>query len=146
MQTAVKKATVDSGVIKFLVGHLPVHLKRMVFLASLTGVAADKKEPDDEFINKLNQILNLSDTGDSALRLPIYVSEIIWKYKECIQADLDTLKDPLTDHENKQACISRIEKHTSSWLKYADSDTIMRDMCKLFNSGNGLFSTNIARP
>lgn len=147
MESTAINANTDSNIVKFFVENLPAHLKRMIFLASITGVANNSKEPDAEFINKLNTLLNLSDTGDSALKLPIYVSGIIWKYKDRIQSDLDTLKNPLTEETQRHQCISRIEKRTSSWLKYADSDTIMQDMCKLFNASNNLFKpqTTISR-
>lgn len=144
MESTAIKANTENTIVKFFVVNLPVHLKRMVFLASITGVASNSKEPDDEFISKLNTLLNLSDTGDSALKLPIYVSGIIWKYKDRIQSDLDMLKNPLTDEIKKHECISRIEKQTSTWLKYADSDTIMQDMCKLFNASNNLFKPQTA--
>lgn len=134
-----EKANTESRVIQFFVEHLPLRLKRMVFLASITGVASNTSEPDDEFINKLNSILNLSNTGNGALKLPIYVSGIIWKHKERILVDIDTLKDPKTNEEVKQECISRIERQTSTWLKYADSETIMRDMRSLFSPSNNLF-------
>lgn len=146
MQSSSSKANTESGVIRFFVERLPTHLKRMVFLASITGVANNSKEPDAVFINKLNTILNLSDSGDSALKLPIYVSGIIWKHKECILADLEILKDPTVDQLKKKECISRIETHTSYWLKYADSDTIMQDMCKLFNPNNELFKNSTLTP
>ena len=139
MQTD-SNANTENGLVRFLVERMPAHLKRLVFLSSLTGVALNSKEPDDEFIGKLNSIMNLSDTGDKALRLPIYVNGLIWKYKEHIQSDLDTLKNPTISREQKQACISRINKRISPWLKYADSNKMTMDLCKLFNSDNCLFT------
>lgn len=138
--TAESNANTDNGIVKFFVERMPAHLKRLVFLTSLAGVAVESKEPNAEFIGKLNAIMNLSDTGDSALRLPIYVNELIWKYKEHIQSDINTLKNPAISKEQKQECISRINSHISPWLKYADSNTITTDLCRLFNSDNCLFT------
>jgi hypothetical protein len=104
MQTD-SNANTENGLVRFFVERMPAHLKRLVFLSSLTGVALNSKEPDDEFIGKLNSIMNLSDTGDKALRLPIYVNGLIWKYKEHIQSDLDTLKNPTISREQKQTIV-----------------------------------------
>ncbi len=66
MQTD-SNANTENGLVRFFVERMPAHLKRLVFLSSLTGVALNSKEPNDEFIGKLNSIMNLSDTGDNAL-------------------------------------------------------------------------------
>ena len=114
----------------------------MVYLASITGAASNSKEPDAEFINKLNKIMHLSQSGCSALKLPIYVSSIIWKHKEYIQNDLEVLKNPLANPFQKQECIGRIDKCTPTWFKYADSQTIMDDLSLLFHPANQLFNTD----
>lgn len=134
------KATTDNRVIQYLVNRLPSHLKRIIFLASITAVAKDVKEADDEFIGKLNELMQLSITGNNALKLPIYINKLIWSHKECIQQDLDTLTNPVCDAQVRQQCVDRINQFTPSWLKYADQDTIIGDLNKLFQSGNNLFS------
>ena len=133
-------ATTDNRFIQFLIGRLPARLKRMIYLASITGAANDNKEPDPVFISKLNKIMHLSSTGDNALKLPIYVSSILWKHKECIQRDFEVLKNPFTNPFQKQECIGRIDKCTPSWFKYADTGTIMEDLNLLFHPANQLFS------
>lgn len=134
------KATTDNRFIQYLVNRLPSHLKRIVFLASITAVAKDVKEADDEFIDKLNVLMQLSNTGNNALKLPIYINKLIWSHKECIQSDLDVLISPVSDEQVKQECVDRIDQYTPTWLKYADRDTIIGDLNKLFQSSNNLFS------
>lgn len=128
-------------VIRFLVNRMPSHSKRLIYLASLTGVINGVREPDENFIKKLNEVLNLSDSGDSALKLPIYVSDLIWKNKENIEKDLATLKDPLAQPNTKKECIGRIQECTPSWLRYASNDIVEEDLCQLFKPTNGLVKT-----
>jgi hypothetical protein len=137
-----QNAATDNPVIRFFINRMPSHLKRMVFIASLTGVVNDTVEPDAEFIKKLNKIMNLSESGDNALKLPIFVSKLIWKHTEYIQKDLDVLVSPDTGKLLKQECIGRIAYYIPTWLKYADSDTVTQDLCKLFQPTNGLIKSH----
>lgn len=133
------KATTDNRFIQYLVNRLPSHLKRIIFLASITAVAKDVKEADDEFIDKLNELMQLSNTGNNALKLPIFINKLIWSHKECIQRDLDVLTSSVSDVQVRQECVDRIDQYTPTWLKYADRDTIIGDLNKLFQCGNSLF-------
>lgn len=83
--------------------------------------------------------MQLSNTGNNALKLPIYINRLIWKHREYIQKDLDTLVCPTSDDQSKQACVDRIDQLTPTWLKYADRETIVGDLNKLFRCNN-LFS------
>lgn len=134
-----KSATTDNRLIQYLVNRLPSHLKRIIFLASITAAAKNVSETDDEFIDKLNSLMQLSNTGNNALKLPIYINRLIWKHREYIQKDLDTLVCPTSDDQSKQACVDRIDQLTPTWLKYADRETIVGDLNKLFRCNN-LFS------
>lgn len=134
-----KTATTDNRFIQYLVNQLPSHLKRIIFLASITAAAKNVSETDDEFIDKLNSLMQLSNTGNNALKLPIYINRLIWKHREYIQKDLDTLVCPTSDDQSKQACVDRIDQLTPTWLKYADRETIVGDLNKLFRCNN-LFS------
>lgn len=131
-----KTATTDNRFIQYLVNRLPSHLKRIIFLASITAAAKNVNETDDEFIDKLNSLMQLSNTGNNALKLPIYINRLIWKHKEYIQKDLDTLTCPTSDEEVRLACVDRINQFTPTWLKYADRDTIVGDLNKLFQCNN----------
>lgn len=134
-----KTATTDNRFIQYLVNRLPSHLKRIIFLASITAAAKNVSETDNEFIDKLNSLMQLSNTGNNALKLPIYINRLIWKHREYIQKDLDTLVCPTSDDQSKQACVDRIDQLTPTWLKYADRETIVGDLNKLFRCNN-LFS------
>ena len=133
-----KTATTDNRFIQYLVNRLPAHLKRIIFLASITAAAKNVNETDDEFIDKLNSLMQLSNTGNNALKLPIFINRLIWKHKEYIQQDLDALTCPTSDDQVRQACVDRINQFTPTWLKYADRDTIVGDLNKLFQC-NKLF-------
>jgi hypothetical protein len=134
------KATTDNKVIQYLVNRLPSHLKRIIFLASITAVAKDVKETDDEFIGKLNELMHLSNTGNNALKLPIYINKLIWSHKECIQEELNTLTSSVCDDQARMNCVDKINQFTPAWLKYADQDTIIGDLNKLFEYNNKLFN------
>ena len=131
-----KTAATDNRFIQYLVNRLPSHLKRIIFLASITAAAKNINETDDEFIDKLNSLMQLSNSGNNALKLPIYINRLIWKHKEYIQSDLDTLTRANSDEEVRLACVDRINQCTPTWLKYADRDTIVGDLNKLFQCNN----------
>lgn len=131
-----KSATTDNQFIKLIVKALPSRLKRIVFLASITAAAKDANEADDEFIDKLNSLMQLSNTGNDALRLPIYINKLIWKHKEYIQKDLDLLTGPTSDESIRLACLKHIDQLTPTWLKYADRETMVDDLTKLFQCDN----------
>lgn len=131
-----KSATTDNRFIKLIVKALPSRLKRIVFLASITAAAKDANEADDEFIDKLNSLMQLSNTGNDALRLPIYINKLIWKHKEYIQKDLDLLTGPTSDESIRLACLKHIDQLTPTWLKYADRETMVDDLTKLFQCDN----------
>lgn len=130
------KATTDNRFIQYLVNRLPAHLKRIIFLASITAAAKNVNEADDEFIDKLNTLMQLSNTGNNALRLPIYINKLIWKHKEYIQKDLDLLTGPTSDESIRLACLKHIDQLTPTWLKYADRETMVDDLSKLFQCDN----------
>lgn len=103
-----------------------------MFLASITAAAKNTNETDDEFVDKLNSLMQLSNTGSGALKLPIFTNRLIWKHKELIQKDLDTLVSNTADEAVFQASVDRINQLTPTWLKYADKETIIGDLNKLF--------------
>lgn len=133
-------ATTDNRAIQYIVNRLPSHLKRIIFLASITALAKNLKEPDDEFIGKLNDLMQLSNTGNNALKLPIYINKLIWSHRECIQEELNVLTSSTCDPQSRQHCVDRINSFTPSWLKYADQDTIIGDLNRLFQKENSLFT------
>jgi len=133
----------NNGFIRFLINRLPMRLKRLVFIASLTGVVNDNVEPDAEFIKKLNTVMNLSESGANALKLPIFVSKLIWKHTECIQKEVEILVCPDTEKAIKQECIGRLQYQIPAWFKYADSVTVTQDLCKLFQPANGLIVNHL---
>lgn len=133
-------ATTDNPFVHFFVKLLPSHLKRIIFLASISAAVKGTNEADDEFITKLNTLMQLSSTGNGALKLPIYINKLIWKHKEYIQKDLDVMGcNGNCDGLSKANCIERVNKIVPSWLRYADTEAIASDLHKLFRC-KGLFS------
>lgn len=129
--------------LKMIISRLPGRMKRMVFLASLAAVANDTGIPEKDLIRKLNQVMGLSTTGDSALHLPIAVSSVIWKNKELLKKEIKTLADCTDADGTAQECAMRIANATPQWMTGADSpQDVAQDVIKMFTKEGGPFSAN----
>jgi len=135
----IKSAITNNPLIRFTVGHLPSHLKRLTFLASLTAIAKNSNVPEKALIHKLNEVLDLSDHGDSALKFPIHVSRLIWANQEVFQADIQRLTECRGTEVEAQASAEKIASSTPDWLRYGSISEVTKDIMALFKSDSCIF-------
>ncbi len=130
-------AVTKNPLVRLLISPLPARMKRVVFLASLTAIAKQTTVPEKTLINKLNRVLNLSTTGDAALKFPMHVSKLIWEDKQVFQEDIKRLMGK--DCSSAESYAQSIVESTPPWLKYADRQGLIDDVVMLFADDNCIF-------
>ena len=130
--------------IRFFIRCLPNRIKRLTFLASLAAVAKNTKEPNQEMIQKLNNLLGLASTGDAALKLPISVSSLIWSNKDVVGGDIYLLSNSNNSAPYNLESAERIVAALPTWFLYDEKENIVHDILELFTSCEEMFpSLNI---
>jgi hypothetical protein len=126
--------------IRALITALPSRMKRIVFLASLTAIAKESNVPEKVLLGKLNEVLNLSSTGDAALKLPIHISKLIWANEQVFKADIQLLTKCQEDPQMAQQSAERIAGATPKWFVYGDKGALINDILALFSTSNRIFT------
>lgn len=134
-----QSAITKNPLIRFAVGHLPSRIKRLTFLASLTAIAKNSNVPEKALIHKLNEVLQLSDHGDDALKLPIHVSRLIWAHTDVFQDEIKTLTQCKGTEHDALTSAQLIADGTPEWLRYDAIPVVVKDIMALFKSDNCLF-------
>lgn len=116
--------------IKNLEQHLPRRTKRLLFLASLSARVKEEPEFDNETLHKLNRLMELSNS-DSALKLPIHLSRVIWQGKTIQEiCGEEIVKGQLTP-DRIQLAAQRVQSLMPSWLRYGRPEDITKDLKQL---------------
>lgn len=63
---------------RFLMEHIPSRIKRLIFLSSIIGMIERVETPDQEMLNKLNEVLKLAHNNE-AMVLPFHIHSWLWK-------------------------------------------------------------------
>ena len=115
---------------------LPNNTKRIVLLSTLAANIVDIKYGDDEIIHKLNDLLLLCN-DDNALKLPITLSKVIWKYD-----DTGELSNIYYRYNNStfivKGIVTKIISKIPKWLMYDNTDIVKIDIEELLNACNTL--------
>lgn len=125
--------------IRFFIRFLPNRMKRLTFLASLAAVAKNTEEPNQEMIQKLNNLLGLASTGDAALKLPISVSSLIWSNKDIVVGDIYLLSKSHDGAPYVLESAERIVNALPTWFLYDNKENIVHDILELFTSCEEMF-------
>lgn len=134
-----QSAITRNPIIRCVVGILPSHVKRLTFLASLTAIAKNSNVPEKALIHKLNEVMNLSEHGDEALKLPIHVSRLIWANKEVFEAEIQQLTECKGTEDEAVASAQKIASSTPEWLRYDSVQAVAADIMALFKSDSCIF-------
>ena len=133
--------------VEFLDGFLPRRVKRMIFLSSLLAYIQGNHKPDEELVNKLNQLLHLSNSAKSAM-VPPLLNERIW-------ADVVSRTEPVGNTGIVLAKLSEMPRATivtsqarilsdniirksPQWLRYGTTNQMRADLVKLLVNVNNL--------
>lgn len=139
-----QSAASNNFFLKHSIQMLPARMKRLVFLASLTAIAKNTKIPEEHLISKLNSLLNLSSTGDAALKFPIHISQLIWANKEIFKNEIQTLTEEQTETYEAVESAVKIVDATPGWFRYADKEVLIKDLLSLFINQKGVFGMQAA--
>ena len=90
-------------------------------------------------IHKLNEVLDLSDHGDNALKFPIHVSRLIWANQEVFQADIQRLTECRGTEDEAVKSAEKIASATPDWLRYGEVEDVAKDIMALFKSDSCIF-------
>lgn len=134
-----KSAFTKNPTLRFLISSLPGRMRRLVFLASLAGVARETKVYDETLIKKLNTILQLSTTSAEALRLPIHVSSVIWSNKSAFAEEIKTLVACRTVDATALTCATTIANASPTWLVGDNLSLVIKDILDLFTKDGSPF-------
>lgn len=116
-------------------------MKRLVYLSSLAAVINNTQTLDKDITVKLNEILHLSNTGTSALKLPIQLSNVLWSNKKILKEHFAKLKESKTSSICALDSIRKILSTSPSWIRYGSESEMMEDISSLFCSENNLIKS-----
>jgi len=133
------RSFLSSVVCNKLIKKVPRKFKRLVFLSSVLGIIDNIKNPTDEIISKLNEVLSLAH-DKKALMLPIYIHSFIWKSvmepaMETDQQLVNSIKNVVSgniDETSKNYLTNFFIANSPEWLRYGSIDLIKQELNTLF--------------
>jgi hypothetical protein len=132
-------AVTSNPLVRLAIGVLPDRMKRIMYLASLMAIAKDSNIPEEKLISKLNKVLKLSTTNDAALKLPIFLSQLIWSNETVFKADIETLTNCDSTDALAIESADRITSSIPSWFTYSSHSNMSKDLIALFSKESRLF-------
>lgn len=132
-------AITKNPLVRLTIGALPSRMKRIVFLASLTAIAKNSNVPEKALIHKLNEVLQLSATGDAALKFPIHVSQLIWADKTVFKTDIRQLTECHGTEQEAVLSAQNIATRLPDWFRYDAIPVVAKDIMALFKSDSCIF-------
>lgn len=140
-------STVSPLWVKFLNDFLPNRIKRLIFLSSLLAYIQGTKNPDEELVCKLNQLLQLSHSSKSAM-VPSMLNERIWAgvvsrdkpvaNTGVVLSRLHEIQDYKILTHQARTVSDNIIKNIPYWLKYGSNKQMRSDLVKLLTNVNKL--------
>lgn len=115
----------------------------MVFMSSLASIAQDKTKNDKVFIQKLNNLLQLSTFSDNALKLPMHISSIIWSNKQILEQEINQLTQCTQADEKAHESALRIVESTPEWLLGNNPTAAIKDIIALFTKDGSPFAVEL---
>jgi hypothetical protein len=122
---------VRRGAIAFLDRHLQGRTKRLIFLASLSARLKDSSKLDHDTMKKLNTLMDLC-KDESAIKLPVELSKVIWHGKASYEICRDQVSSLSSLSSDRINLIStRVLTAMPAWLRYGNDDEMQKDVAKL---------------
>lgn len=107
---------------------LPTKTKRQVFLVSFAALLKGATTYDQETFSKLNRVLALSESGDSALAVPVILSKVIWNGKTSIEVCQENVLEGSFTSDRISHIVSNILNIMPKWLHYGATEEIEKDV------------------
>jgi hypothetical protein len=111
-----------------LLKRLPTKTKRQVFLVSFAALLKGVMTYDQETFSKLNRVLSLSESGETALAFPAILSKVIWNGKTSYEVcQEDVMAASFTESHIGQV-VTNILNVMPQWMIYGETDDMERDI------------------
>lgn len=107
---------------------LPTKTKRQVFLVSFAALLKGATTYDQETFSKLNRVLALSESGDSALAVPAILSKVIWNGKTPLEICQENVLEGAFTADRISHVVSNILASMPKWLLYGTTEDIQKDV------------------
>jgi hypothetical protein len=107
---------------------LPAKTKRQVFLASFAALLKGATSYDRETFKRLNHVLALSESGESALAVPAILSKVIWHGKTSYEVCQEDVTQGTFTTDRIAAIVANILNSMPSWLLYGNQEEIENDV------------------
>lgn len=115
----------------------PPRARRLIYITTVYNQLVQENILKETTLAKLNQNMNLV-CDESALKLPVEMSELIWHdicFKDIIKEELGQIvcnTNECLPFNDARAFSSRIVEQTPKWLMYGDRNKMVEDLEKLF--------------
>jgi len=119
----------------------------MIFLSSLLAYIQGNHKPDEELVNKLNQLLHLSNNAKSAM-VPPLLNERIWAdvvprtepvgNTGIVLAKLSEMPRATIVTSQARILSDNIIRKSPQWLRYGTTNQMRADLVKLLVNVNNL--------
>lgn len=107
---------------------LPKKTKRQVFLVSFAALLKGATTYDQETFKKLNRVLTLSESGESALAVPAILSKVIWNGKTSYEICQEDVTEGSFTQDRITHIVSNILNGIPKWLVYGTTEEIEKDI------------------
>jgi hypothetical protein len=105
--------------------------KRLLFVASFSAQLKEPSALNDEMLHKLNSMLELA-TDDAALKLPIHLSQVIWRNRPLEPGVRVSLRTEAL--QSRAAALGKkVMEAMPSWMRYEDESKMQSDIEKLLH-------------
>lgn len=107
---------------------LPTKTKRQVFLVSFAALLKGATTYDQETFSKLNRVLALSESGETALAVPVILSKVIWNGKTPMEVCRENVLEGAFTSDRISQIVSNILNSMPKWLMYGATEDIEKDV------------------
>jgi hypothetical protein len=112
---------------------LPIKTKRQVFLVSFAALLKGATTYDQETFSKLNRVLALSESGDTALAVPVILSKVIWNGKTSFEICKEDVTEGAFTSDRISQIVTNILNSMPKWLLYGSTADIEKDVSVILN-------------
>lgn len=117
---------------------LPRKTKRQIFLVSFAALLKGATSYDRETFQKLNRVLTLSESTDTALAVPVMLSRVIWMGKDaCEICNANICEGNFTADRVKEVATSLLNS-MPAWLTYGRNEDMEKDIAVILHDRFGL--------
>jgi len=107
---------------------LPTKTKRQFFLMSFAALLIGATTFDKETFKKLNRVLVLSESGESALAVPLILSKVIWNGKTSYEVCQEDVKEGTFSAARISSVVANILNSMPKCLHYGNTEDIEKDV------------------